>query len=78
MLSTTASSSPFWSHVGEWTAPIDPKELMLLDVGYVIDNVDPPWKGEKQMVFLVILAVAQMAIWDTQKKRLYDCKLFCL
>ena len=33
----------FWSHVGEWTAYIDPKELLLLDVGYIVDNVDPPY-----------------------------------
>ena len=63
---------PFWSHVGKWTAHIDPKQLVLLDVGYVVDNVDPPWKGDKWMVFLAILAVARMVIWETQKKGLYD------
>ena len=26
---------PFWDHVGEWTARIEPKQLVLLDVGYV-------------------------------------------
>ncbi len=25
---------PFWDHVGEWTARIEPKQLVLLDVGY--------------------------------------------
>ena len=24
---------PFWDHVGEWTARIEPKQLVLLDVG---------------------------------------------
>ena len=49
---------PFWSHVKEWTARISPRQLVLLDVGYVIDNVVPPYKGEKLVVFLAILAVA--------------------
>ena len=52
---------PFWSHVGEWTARISPRQLVLLDVGYIIDNVVPPYKGEKCVVFL--LAVARMVIW---------------
>ena len=34
---------PFWDHVGEWTARIEPKKLVLFDVGYVIDNVLPPF-----------------------------------
>ena len=33
---------PFWSHVEEWTARISPRELVPLDVGYVVDNVSPP------------------------------------
>ena len=41
----------FWSHTGEWTARIDPKKLVLLDLGYVMDNVDPPYQGEKHGVF---------------------------
>ena len=63
---------PFYSHVGEWTACIDPKQLVLLDVGYVVDNIDPPYRGEKRVVFLAILAVARMVIWTTRKKGLYD------
>ena len=60
---------PFWDHVGEWTARIKPKKLVLLDVGYVVDNV---LHGEKRVVFLAILAVARMVIWTTQNKGLYD------
>ena len=45
---------------------------MLLDVDYVVDNVLPPFQGEKRVVFLAILAVAQMVIWMTRKKGLYD------
>ena len=45
---------------------------MLLDVGYVVVNVDPPRRGEKLVVFLAILAVARMVIWTTRKKGLYD------
>ena len=52
------------------------KQLVLLDVGYVVDNVDPPYRGEKCVVFLAILAVARMVIWETQKKELYDGKNF--
>ena len=54
---------------------------MLLDVGYVVDNVLPPWKGEKREVFLEILAVARIVIFTTRKKGLYyganfsDCDL---
>ena len=29
---------------------------MLLDVSYVVDNVDPLYQGEKRVVFLAILA----------------------
>ena len=64
--------SPFWDHVGEWTARIEPKQLVLLDVGYVVDNVLPPFQGEKRVVFLMILAVNRMVIWTTRKKGLYD------
>ena len=58
----------FWSHVEEWTARISPRELVLLDVGYVVDNVNPPFQGEKCVVFLVIIAVARMVIWQTRNK----------
>ena len=63
---------PFWDHVGEWTAHTEPKQLLLLDVGYVIDNVLPPFQSEKHVVFLTILAVARVVIWTTRKKGLYD------
>ena len=45
---------------------------MLLDAGYVVDNVIPPFQSEKRVVFLTILAVARMVIWTTRKKGLYD------
>ena len=67
---------PFWDHIGEWTATIEPKKLVLLDVGYVVDNVLPPFHGEKRVVFLVILAVARMVIWTTRNKGLYDDAIF--
>ena len=35
---------PFWDHVGEWVARIEPKQLVLLNVGYVVDNVLPPFQ----------------------------------
>ena len=63
---------PFWGHVGEWTANFIPKQLVLLDVGYVVDNVEPLYQGEKRMVFLAILAVARTVIWLTRKKGLYE------
>ena len=68
---------PFWDHVDEWTVHIEPKQLVLLDIGYVVDNVLPPLQGEKRVVLLAILAVAKMVIWTTRKKGLYvDAKLF--
>ena len=45
---------------------------MLLDVGYVLDNVDSPFQGEKRVVFHAVLAVARMVIWEARNKRLYD------
>ena len=45
---------------------------MLVNVGYVVDNVLPPYQGEKHVVFLTILSVDRMVIWTTQKKGLYD------
>ena len=67
---------PFGDHVGEWTARIKPKQLVLLDAGYVIENVLPLFQGEKCVVFLAILAVARMVIWTTRKKGLYDDSRF--
>ena len=63
---------PFWDHVGEWTVRIEPKQLVLFDVGYVVDNVLPPFHVEKHVVFLAILAVARMVMWTTRNKGLYD------
>ncbi len=40
---------------------------MLLDVGYVVDNVLPPFQGEKRVVFLAMLAAARMGIWTTTR-----------
>ena len=47
---------------------VEPKQLVLLDVGCVVNNVLPPFHGEKG----VILAVARMMIWMTREKGLYD------
>ena len=66
----------FRDHVEECTSRIEPKNLVLLDVGYVGDNVLPPFQGEKRVVFLAILAVARMVIWSTRKKGLYDVANF--
>ena len=44
---------------------------MLLDGGYIVDNVLPSFSGEKFVVFLAILAVARMVTWTTRKKGLY-------
>ena len=49
---------------------------MLLDVGYVVDNVLPPFHGEKRVVFLAILAVARMVIWTTRNKGLRNKGLY--
>ena len=57
----------FWNHVREWTVFI-----VLLNIGYIVDNVDPLYWDEKGVVFLVILAMARMVIWTTRKKGLYE------
>ena len=62
---------PFWNLIGEWTARIEHKQFMLLDVRYFEDNVSP-YQVEKRVVFLAILAVARIVIWTTRKKWLYD------
>ena len=49
---------------------------MLRYVTYVIDNVAPPWTVVKRIVFLVILAVTRIAVWETQLKELYARGLF--
>ena len=49
---------------------------MLLDVGYVVENILPQFQGEKRVVFLVILVVARTGIWMTRKKGLYDSANF--
>ena len=59
---------PFSDHVGEWTAHIEPKQL----VGYVVDNFLPPFQSEKRVVHLAIQAVAKIVIWTTRKKGLCD------
>ena len=66
--STTASGLDHF----EWTARIDPKQLVLFDVGYVVDNFDPPYRGEKCVEFLASLAVARKMIWTTQKMGFCD------
>ena len=63
---------PFWDHVGEWTARIEPKQLVLLDVGYIVDNILSQFQSEKDVVLLAIQAVARMAIWTMRKKGSYD------
>ena len=63
---------PFWDHVNEWTVRIEPKQPVLLDVGYAVDNVLSPFQGQKRVVFLAILDVARMVIWRTRNKGLYD------
>ena len=63
---------PFCNHIGEWTAHIEHKQLVLLGIDYVVDNVLPDIQGEKRVMFLVILTVTRMVIWTTRKKELYD------
>ena len=60
---------PFWDHVGGVDGSHrTTKQLVPLDVGYVVDNVLPPFHGEKHVVFLAILAVARMGDLDDAKQ----------
>ena len=36
----------FWDYVGEWIARIEPKQLVLLDDDYIVDNVLSLFQGE--------------------------------
>ena len=63
---------PFWDYVGQWMACIEHKQPMLLDVGYIVENVLPPFQDAKCVVFLAIQAVARMVIWTMRNKGLYD------
>ena len=53
-------------------ARIEPKQLVLLDVGYIVNNVLLQFQSKKCVVFLAILAVARTVIWTTRMKGLYD------
>ena len=55
-------------------AYIDPKQLVLLDVGYVGDNVLPQFQVEKRVMFLVILAEARMVIWSLKLLNGSSCR----
>ena len=68
-LSTPSTTANEFARIGNTSAS---GQLVLLDVGYVVDNILPPFQGEKRVVFLAILAVARMVIWTTRNKGLYD------
>ena len=65
-------SSPVLGSCWRVDSFIKPRQLVLLDVGYIEDNVLPQIQGEKHVLFLAILAIARMVIWTTRKKELYD------
>ena len=66
---------PLWDHVGERMTRIEPRQLMLRNIGFVVDNVLPPFHGEKRVVFLAILAVARRDCMTMQSFLivLWDC-----
>ena len=72
MLSTTASEFIHLESFWRVDSLHKPKQLMLLDIGYVVDNILPQFQGEKCVMLLVILAVTGIGIWTTQKKGWYD------
>ena len=43
---------------------------MLLNIGYVIDNVLPQFESEKRVVFLAIIAVARIVVGRRERR---DC-----
>ena len=72
-----APGSGFLNNSEGKTAHIEPKQLVLLGLGYVIDNVLLAYQDEKRVVFFTILAVVRMVIWTMRKKGLYDGANFC-
>ena len=68
---------PFWDHVKEWTVRIESKQVVLLDVGYVVDNVLPPFQIEKRVVFPHDPSCSQNTDLDDAKEGIvWRCKLF--
>ena len=67
---------PFWDHVGEWTARIKPKQLVLLHVGYFVHNVLPPFQDEKHVVFSRDPSCCQNGDLDDAKEGIvWRCKI---
>ena len=62
---STAAVCPLCDTVSDVTVSIDPKQLVQLDMVYIINNVDPLLTDGRLMVFLMILAVTRMVIWTT-------------
>lgn len=62
--------NPFWDHVSELTARIDPEHIVPICLKYACENVSPPYSGVRQMVFLALLAEARMMMWTTRMERI--------
>ena len=53
---------PYGDNVGEVTARIYPKQLVLLDADYTVEIFNPQWTGVKRRVFSSIQAVSRLVI----------------
>lgn len=67
---------PFWDYVGKLTAHIALNQLVLIDLTYECDNVQPLYSWVKQMVFLTLLAMARLVIWMMRKKGILRHKCY--
>ena len=63
---------PFWDHVGEWTARIEPNSSCCSTLVTSWTTFFLRIRVRSVWCFLAILAVARMVIWTTRNKGLYD------
>ena len=67
---------PFWNHAEEWTARISTKQLVLLDVGYVVDNIDFSHQGEKRVISRDPRCGENGDLGDAKQGIVWQCKSF--
>lgn len=58
----------FWDHVRELMACIGFEHLVFIDLVYICDSVSRPWSRVKQLVFLMLLAMARMVLLVVQMR----------
>lgn len=63
----TAHKSTRYGNVGDLVTQLEPTNVLFLGIFYVCDNVAPPWEGLKRIMFLTLLTVGKMVVWNTRQ-----------